>query len=76
MSPTSSILTHDWIWNAIDALARHNELSSSGLARLAGLDPTAFNPSKRFTPEGRPDIQTPPQNFRSEFLEKHYLSKE
>ena len=28
-----------------------------------------------FTPEGRPDIPVPPQNFRSEFLEKHYLSK-
>jgi predicted dithiol-disulfide oxidoreductase (DUF899 family) len=25
-----------------------------------------------FTPEGRPDISTPPQNFRSEFREKHY----
>ena len=25
-----------------------------------------------FTPEGRPDIPTPPQKFRSEFLEKHY----
>ncbi|HJT12970.1 MAG TPA: DUF899 family protein [Dongiaceae bacterium] len=25
-----------------------------------------------FTPEGRPDRSTPPQNFRSEFLEKHY----
>lgn len=25
-----------------------------------------------FTPEGRPDLSTPPQNFRSEFLEKHY----
>lgn len=54
MSPTATILTHAWIWNAIDALARHKELSPSGLARLAGLDPTAFNPSKRFTPEGRP----------------------
>jgi predicted dithiol-disulfide oxidoreductase (DUF899 family) len=29
-----------------------------------------------FTPEGRPDIPTPPQKFRSEFLEKHYLNKE
>ena len=29
-----------------------------------------------FTPEGRPDIPTPPQTFRSEFLEKYYLSKE
>jgi predicted dithiol-disulfide oxidoreductase (DUF899 family) len=27
------------------------------------------------TPEGRPDVLTPPQNFRSEFLEKHYLSR-
>ena len=26
-----------------------------------------------FTPEGRPDRVTPPQNFRSEFLETHYL---
>lgn len=25
-----------------------------------------------FTPEGLPDLSTPPQNFRSEFLEKHY----
>jgi predicted dithiol-disulfide oxidoreductase (DUF899 family) len=29
-----------------------------------------------FTPEGRPDVQTPPQKFRSKFLEKHYLSKD
>ena len=29
-----------------------------------------------FTPEGRPDIPTPPQNFKSEFLEKHYLNRE
>ena len=28
-----------------------------------------------FTPEGRPDISTPPQKFRSEFLEKNYLDK-
>jgi predicted dithiol-disulfide oxidoreductase (DUF899 family) len=29
-----------------------------------------------FTPEGRPDILTPPQQFRSKFLEENYLSKE
>jgi len=29
-----------------------------------------------FTPEGRPDRQTPPQNFRSRFLEEHYLGEE
>jgi predicted dithiol-disulfide oxidoreductase (DUF899 family) len=28
-----------------------------------------------FTPEGRPDIPTPPQKFRSEFLEENYLNK-
>jgi hypothetical protein len=28
-----------------------------------------------FTPEGRPDVVTAPQNFRSEFLEKNYLHK-
>ena len=29
-----------------------------------------------FTPEGRPNIDTPPQKFRSRFLEEHYLNKE
>ncbi len=28
-----------------------------------------------FTPEGRPDRMNPPQKFRSEFLEKHYLNE-
>lgn len=27
------------------------------------------------TPEGRPDVPTPPQDFRSRFLEEHYLGK-
>jgi len=29
-----------------------------------------------FTPVGRPDRPTPPQKFRSRFLEEHYLNKE
>jgi predicted dithiol-disulfide oxidoreductase (DUF899 family) len=29
-----------------------------------------------FTPEGRPDRDTPPQKFRSKFLEEHYINKE
>ena len=29
-----------------------------------------------FTPEGRPDLLTPPQQFRSEFLERNYLNRE
>src|SRR5688500_1205906 len=44
---------HDDIWRAIDALAAENGLSASGLARKAGLDPTAFNPSKRIGGDGR-----------------------
>ncbi len=47
-------LTHDWIWSAIDTLAERRGLTPSALARLAGLDPTTFNRSKRLTPEGRP----------------------
>src|SRR5262249_30282363 len=41
------MLTHSQIWGAIDALASRNGLSPSGLAKLAGLDPTTFNKSKR-----------------------------
>ncbi len=29
-----------------------------------------------FTPQGRPDRTTPPQQFVSEFLTKNYLDKE
>ena len=47
------MLSHDRIWAAIDALASQNNLSASGLARQAGLDPTSFNKSKRVTGEGR-----------------------
>jgi len=41
------MLTHKQIWTAIDALAARYGLSPSGLAKLAGLDPTTFNKSKR-----------------------------
>ena len=54
MDRPAAPLTHEWIWLAIDALADRQGLSPSALARLAGLDPTTFNRSKRFTPEGRP----------------------
>jgi phage repressor protein C with HTH and peptisase S24 domain len=46
-------MRHDDIWRAIDSLAAEYGLSASGLARKAGLDPTAFNPSKRIGPDGR-----------------------
>ncbi|KZE36246.1 helix-turn-helix transcriptional regulator [Chelatococcus daeguensis] len=48
------MLSHEAIWNAIDALASRHGLSASGLARKAGLDPTAFNRSKRTGADGRP----------------------
>jgi phage repressor protein C with HTH and peptisase S24 domain len=44
-------LSHQRLWSAVDGLARREGLSASGLARKAGLDPTSFNPSKRFGPE-------------------------
>jgi len=47
------ILTHSQIWSAIDALADRHNISTSGLARKSGLDPTSFNPSKRLTQERR-----------------------
>ncbi len=46
-------MKHEDVWGGIDTLAAENGLSVSGLAKLAGLDPTTFNPSKRRTPEGR-----------------------
>ena len=48
------MLQHAEVWRGIDKLAAKHGLSASGLARRAGLDPTAFNPSKRITREGRP----------------------
>ena len=48
------MLSHARIWSAIDRLAKANDLSASGLARRAGLDPTTFNKSKRASADGRP----------------------
>ena len=47
------MLSHDQIWRGVDALARRSAVSTSGLARLAGLDPTTFNKSKRVTARGK-----------------------
>ena len=45
-------MKHEDIWRALDTLAAEKGLSPSGLARAAGLDPTAFNRSKRATRRG------------------------
>jgi len=44
---------HERIWRAVDLLAARHGLSTSGLARRAGLDPTTFNRSKRHSRSGR-----------------------
>lgn len=48
------MLDHEHLWVALDKLATQHQLTPSGLARRAGLDPTSFNPSKRFAADGRP----------------------
>ena len=47
------MLTHKQIWRAIDALAERHSLSASALAKIAGLDPTTFNKSKREAQDGK-----------------------
>ena len=47
-------MRHADIWKAVDTLAERNGLSTSGLARRAGLDATAFNKSKRANADGSP----------------------
>ena len=47
------MLTHDQIWTALDRLAERAGITTSALAKRAGLDPTTFNKSKRITTEGR-----------------------
>lgn len=47
-------MRHTELWKAVDLLAERHGLSPSGLARRAGLDPTAFNKSKRVAADGSP----------------------
>ena len=47
-------LSHTEIWTAIDALAKRFDMSPSAMAKMAGLDPTAFNRSKRGEGDSRP----------------------
>ncbi|MDD7911137.1 S24 family peptidase [Pseudovibrio exalbescens] len=47
------MFTHSDLWFALDEIAARNGLTPSGLARLAGLDSTALNKSKRVAAEGR-----------------------
>ena len=62
-------LSHHRLWNAIDLLARRQGLSASAMARRAGLDPTAFNPSKRFGPGVPPRPRWPSTESLNRILE-------
>ena len=46
--------THQMMWKGIEILGRRNGWSLPKLAVLAGLDPTALNPSKRISRDGKP----------------------
>ncbi|MDR2686020.1 MAG: hypothetical protein LBB23_04610 [Rickettsiales bacterium] len=46
-------MTHKEVWTMIDLLAANHKKTVSGLARIAGLDATTFNRSKRFTKLGQ-----------------------
>lgn len=47
------MIRHQQIWAALDQIAKDHGLTPSGLARLAQLDPTTFNRSKRTTAQGK-----------------------
>jgi phage repressor protein C with HTH and peptisase S24 domain len=47
------MFTHRQIWQAIDTIAERCHMSTSALAKKAGLDATSFNKSKRISPDGR-----------------------
>ena len=53
------MLTHAQIWVGIDALAVRLDVTPSALAKLAGLDPTSFNRSKRASADDPPRPRWP-----------------
>ncbi len=62
------MLSHSEIWSAIDALAQRFDMSPSALARMAGLDPTSFNKSKRLSSDEPPRARWPSTESLSKVL--------
>lgn len=62
-------LSHGHIWTAIDVLAERLNTSPSGLARLAGLDPTSFNKSKRQSSDDPPRPRWPSTESLAKLLD-------
>ena len=67
-------LSHSQIWSAIDALAARLGLAPSALARLAGLDPTSFNRSKRMSSDKLPRPRWPSTESLAKVLHATGLS--
>ena len=62
------MLTHAQVWAGLDALARRYDMSASALAKLAGLDPTSFNRSKRASTDTPPRPRWPSTESLSKVL--------
>ena len=62
------MLSHGEIWEGLDALAARFDMSASALAKLAGLDPTSFNRSKRVSSETPPRPRWPTTESLSKVL--------
>jgi phage repressor protein C with HTH and peptisase S24 domain len=62
-------LSHGEIWRAIDALAERFDMTPSAMARLAGLDPTSFNRSKRGSIEADGRARWPSTESLAKLLE-------
>ena len=62
-------LSHGEIWRAIDALAARFDMTPSAMARMAGLDPTSFNRSKRGSAEGGGHARWPSTESLAKLLE-------
>lgn len=62
-------LSHGEIWRAIDALAERFDMSPSAMARMAGLDPTSFNRSKRGSAQAGGHARWPSTESLAKLLE-------
>jgi len=61
--------SHSQIWHAIDLLAARFDMTASALAKLAGLDPTSFNRSKRVSSDAEARPRWPSTESLSKVLE-------
>jgi phage repressor protein C with HTH and peptisase S24 domain len=62
-------LSHTEIWTAIDALAKRFDMSPSAMAKMAGLDPTSFNRSKRTSADAEARPRWPSTESLAKVLE-------